>query len=210
MTRRRPGTGPVTAADLVAERNRLMREDPEYRAEVERAQAERARQVDERRLACRPVVVDLAAAGVHVDSLGDLYQHPEAYSRAIPVLLHHLRGDYPERTLSDIGHALPFKPSPDWWDDYKALYLETTSEAVRDRVAAAMGNAAVRRHYEEVLEFLNDGRLGESRVYFLRPAHRIGNRIEAGMGRAVVKSVRADNALATEAAVILSGKSPKQ
>jgi hypothetical protein len=109
MKWRRPGTGPVSAADLVAERERLIREDPEYRAQHERAQADRARQAEERRAACKPVVDDLSAAGVNVDSLWDLYQQPETYPQAIPVLLRHLRQDYSERSLSDIGSALPYK-----------------------------------------------------------------------------------------------------
>lgn len=104
----------------------------------------------------------------------------------------------------------PTSTSPDWWSDFKTLYLETTSDAVRDRIAAAMSNAAVQRHYEDLVTFLHDDRFGESRVYFLRPAHRIGNRIQPGMGRAVVESVRADGTLAAEAEAILNGRSPKQ
>ena len=109
--------GPVSAADVVAERERRVREDPEYRGAVEQAEAERAARAEERRLATLPVLHDLASVGVHVESLWHLYEQPDAYEVAIPVLLDHLHRDYPERTLEDIGHALPFKPAAKWWDD---------------------------------------------------------------------------------------------
>ena len=200
----------MSAADVVAERKRRLREDLEYRAAVEQAEAERTARAEERRLASMPVLDDLRSVGVKVESLYHLYEHPEAYDVAIPVLLDHMRRDYPERTLEDIGHALPFKPAAKWWDDFKALYLSTPSDAVRDRVAAALAHCAERRHYGDLVRFIHDEELGESRIYFLRPIHRIGNRMEPGKGRAVMESVAADQTLGREATAILAGRSRSQ
>ena len=200
----------MSAADVIAERERLLREDPEYRAAVEEADADRAARAEQRRVASMPVLNDLRAVGVDVESLYHLYKQPEAYDVAIPVLLDHMRRDYPERTLEDIGHALPFKPAVKWWDDVKALYLGTQSGAVRDRLAAALAQCAVKRHYEDLLRFVNDETLDESRIYFLRPINRIGNQMEPGKGRAVVESVAEDKTLGREATAILAGRSRSQ
>jgi Arc/MetJ family transcription regulator len=194
----------------MAELEQRKREDPAHRAQVERADAQIAAQAEERKKASEPVVDDLRAAGVRITSLWKLYEQPEAYPLAIPVLLEHLTRDYPERTLEDIGHALPFKPSAAWWADFKALYLSTDSNAVRDRLAAAMCNCATRKHYDDLLAFICNEDLGPSRLYFLRPINRIGNRMRAGAGRAVIESVVRDHILGTEATAILKGKSPNQ
>ena len=202
--------GSVTAKDLAEEKERRLREDPDYRAAVENAESERAAKAEERRRASMPVLDDLRQEGVDVPSLGELYKEPESYPRAIPVLLAHLQRDYPERTLEDIGDALPFKPDASWWNEFKALYLTTQSEAVRDRIAAALSGCAVKKHYDDLLAFVREESLGSSRIYFLRPIHRIGNRATPGAGRAVIETLSLDATLGAEANAILQGKSRSQ
>ncbi|MEJ7796373.1 MAG: hypothetical protein WKF50_12540 [Nocardioides sp.] len=202
--------GPVTATEVIAERERRLREDPDYRAQVEEAEAARAARAEAARRATTPVLEDLRAVGVEVYSLWHLYEQPEAYDSAIPVLLDHMRRDYPESVMSDIGHALPFKPAAKWWHELRAMYLSTGSSALRDRLAAALAQAAVKKHYEDLLGFLGDEALGESRIYFLRPANRIGNRMEQGKGRAVVEQFVGNETLGREAAAILAGRSRSQ
>lgn len=103
--------GAVTATEFIAE----LVADPEYVARREAAEAEREKERSRRAEACKPVLADLASRGVDLASLWDLYKQPESYSLAIPVLLSHLQREYSERTLEDIGHALPFKPDAAWW-----------------------------------------------------------------------------------------------
>lgn len=194
----------------MAEKERRLREDPVYRAAVEQAEAERAAKAQERLLASLPVLDDLRSVGVEVESLGHLYKQPDAYDVAIPVLLDHMRREYPERTLEGIGLALPFKLPAKCWDEVKALYLATGSDAVRDRLGAALASCAARKHYEDLLRFIQDEALGESRIYFLRPINRIGNRMEIGKGRAVIESVAGHETLRREAAAILQGRGRSQ
>jgi hypothetical protein len=198
------------ANEVIAELERRKREDPAYRAELERAEAERTARAEQRRMASQPVVDDLRSAGVDVDDLYRLYLQPQSYPLAIPVLLNHLQRPYPERVLEDIGNALPFKPDPSWWDDFKRLYVTTASDAVRDRLAAAMSGCARREHYDDLLALIHNEDLGSSRIYFLRPINRIGNRMEAGQGRAVIETVVNDPVLDKEAAAILKGRSRSQ
>lgn len=204
------GNGPVSAADVSAEKERRLREDPEYRAAVEQAASQRAALANQRRIAARPVVDDLRAAGIDLESVSDLYKSPESYPIAIPILLEHLARAYPERVLLYIGSALPNKPPKEWWPTFKRLYLATQSPAVRDRLAASMSACAVREHYPELLEFVNNSDLGESRIYFLRPINRIGNRIAKGQGRAVIAELADDPELGKEATAILKGRGVNQ
>lgn len=198
--------GPVSASDLLAELER----DPEYRAQCESRAADVAAHADRRRLDRQPVIEDLRSAGVDVSDTGELYKQPDSYAVAIPVLLAHLRRNYAERVLQDIGQALPFKPDPVWWDDFKHLYLTTRSDAVRDRVAAAMSGCARRAHYEDLLAFIRDPDLGASRIHFLRPINRIGNRIQAGQGRAIIEMIVDDPVMGKEARAIFRGRSRSQ
>jgi hypothetical protein len=198
------------ATEIMAEKERRKREDPAYRARLERVEGERNANAEQRRIACQPVFDDLRAAGVEVDDLYRLYEQPESYPLAIPVLLDHLQRDYPERVLDDIGNALPFKPDPSWWEDFKRLYVATESDAVRDRLAAAMSGCARREHYDDLLALFHNQTLGSSRIYFLRPINRIGNRIDAGQGRAVIETVTDDPILGKEASAILKGRRRSQ
>jgi len=99
--------GAVSATELMAQ----LEQDPEFLARREKIDAEVAALAAERQLACEPVVADLRMQGVEVESVWELYKDPESYPVAIPVLLAHLRRNYSERTLEDIGNALPFKPA---------------------------------------------------------------------------------------------------
>lgn len=183
-----------------------LEQDPEYQARREAQAADVAALAAQRRQVRQPLIEDLRSVGVDVSDTDELHKQPGSHAVAIPVLLAHLRRDYSERVLEDIGNGLPFKPDPIWWDDFKHLYLTTQSDAVRDRLAAAMGGCARRAHYEDLLAFLRDSDLGSSRIYFLRPINRIGNRIQAGQGRSVIETVADDPVIGKEARATLAGR----
>lgn len=207
--RRSSGRG-TTAAEVVAERERRLQEDPAYRAEVERVEAARAERARQLGLAEQPVLADLRGVGIDVDDVWNLYKVPEARPRAIPVLLEHLVRDYPDRVLQGIGTGLDDKSARSWWSELKALYLATERDVVRDRLAAALSGCATKDHYEDLLAFLRNERLGETRIYFLRPINRIGNRLTPGQGRAVIEPLAADPVLGKEATAILKGRGPRK
>jgi hypothetical protein len=200
--------GGVSATGLKAEMERRLREDPEYRREVERAAAERAERAQQIRAASQPVLDDLARIGIELDTLWDLYKVPEFRERAVPVLLRHLVLDYPEGVLAGIGDNLADKATRPWWAELKVLYLQPHRNVVRDRLACALSECAKREHYNDLLAFVDDTSLGESRIYFLRPINRIGNRIRPGQGRSVIESLAADHVLGPEAVAILKGRGP--
>lgn len=196
----------MTATEVVAERERRIREDPEYLAAVERDEAERAERARRLRESEKPLRQDLAAIGIKVDSVWDLHKIPNSRPTAIPVLLDHLARTYPDPILQGIGAALDHNSARGWWTELTTLYLRTRNDVVRDRIAAVLSNCATKTHYEQVLSFLRNEDLGETRIYFLRPVNRIGNRISPGQGRAVVASVADDPTLGKEADAILASR----
>lgn len=194
----------------MAELERRKREDPVFRAELERVESERAERTRLLRVAEQPVVKDLRALGLDLDSVWDLYKVPGSRPKAIPVLLKHLVLDYPDGILMGIGSGLDDRSVRAWWSDLRELMHNTDRDTVRDRLAATMSNCATREHYDDLLAFIKDNRLGKSRIYFLRPINRIGNRIRAGQGRAVIQAIAEDTVLGKEASAILRGSSRNQ
>ena len=73
-----------------------------------------------------------------------------------------------------------------------------------------MSQCAVRKHYDDLLTFIENEDLGESRIYFLRPINRIGNRLQAGQGRAVIEQLADHPVLGIESTRILQGRSRSQ
>ena len=187
-----------------------LEQEPDYQARRRALDAEVAVEAERRLAAQQPVIQELRSVGVDVTDTYELYEHQESYPRAIPVLLRHLGRDYPDEVLRDIGDGLPFKPDPVWWEDFKKLYTTTTSDAVRDRLAAAMGGCARRAHYDDLLAFVQNPDLGSSRIYLLRPLNRIGNHARSGRGREVIKTLSAHPVLGPEARAILKGRSRNQ
>lgn len=202
--------GSRTAADVLAEQARRLRDDRAYRAEVERLEAERAERRRLLRVAEQPLLKDFAAIGIHVDTVWDLHKHPDARESATPTLLEHIVRDYPDRVLEGIGVGLVHASVRAWWDEMKVLYLNTEHEGVRDRLAAAMSGCATKDHYPDLIAFLGNPSLGQTRIYFLRPINRIGNRLKPGQGRSVIETVAGDPTFNREAVAILKGRSRNQ
>jgi hypothetical protein len=206
-TPKRTSRGPVSAADVVEERSRRTREDPEFRAQVERQEAEAEARAQRNRAAERAIVDELRLIGIDVESVWDLYKVADSRPRAIPVLLKHITMDYPDGVLMGIGQGLDDKSARAWWSELRAIVLGPQRAVVRDRVACALATCAARENYDDLVAFAHNAALGESRIYFLRPINRIGNRISPGQGRAAIQTVVDDSVLGKEATAILRGRS---
>jgi len=201
-------TGPGTAAEVIAEREECLRTDPEFALQVKAVEDERTAVAAAVRQAERPILDDLEEVGLTLNTVWDLYKFPELREKAIPVLLRHLVLDYPDRLVQGIGQGLADKSARPWWAELKALYLKPQRDPVRDRLAAALAECAKREHYDDLLTFIANSAHGESRIYFLRPINRIGNRISPGQGRQVIERLAQDMVLGREASAILKGLGP--
>jgi hypothetical protein len=191
----------------MAERESRLQSDAEYRLAAEREDAERTARIRQMRAAEKPLLDDLTSVGIELDTVWDLYKVPALRQRAVPVLLKHVALDYPDMVLRGIGQGLGDIAVRPWWDELKALYVQTSRDTVRDRLASALAVCANREHYDDLLAFVADTSLGDSRIYFLRPINRIGNRMSPGKGGSVVESLAEDPHLGREAMAILKRRS---
>ena len=194
----------------MAERDVRLRTEPEYAAQVKAVEDGRAAVAAANRLAERPILDDLARAGVTLDTVWNLYKFPELREQSIPVLLRHLILDYPDRVLEGIGQGLAVKSVRPWWPELKGMYLRAQREVARDRLAGALAECAIREHYDDLLSFVAVASLGASRIYFIRPINRIGNRINPGQGRLVIEELAQDPVLGREASAVLRGLGSNQ
>ena len=81
----------------------------------------------------------------------------------------HLTLDYPDRLLAGIGQGLDDRSARPWWADLHVIMLRTQQPVVRDRAACALATCVTKQQYNDLLAFIEDDSLGESRIYFLRP-----------------------------------------
>ena len=207
VTQRR---GSRTAAEVIAERDERLWVDPVCATQVKVVEDERAAVASANRDAERPVLEDLAQSGITLDTVWNLYKFPELREQAFPILLRHLVLDYPDWVLEGIGQGLADKSVRPLWAELKAMYLGPQRDVVRDRLAGALAECAIREHYDDLLSFAEDPSLGASRIYFLRPINRIGNRIRQGQGRLVIERLAQDPVLDQEASAILKGLGPNE
>ncbi|MDF2093585.1 hypothetical protein P0Y31_14625 [Knoellia sp. 3-2P3] len=198
--------GPVTATELHKELEDRYRNDPAYKASVDRQEAEHRARHEELRRAERPLVSALQSAGIPVDSVWELYEYPELGETAYPLLREHLDRDYPDRILDGIARAFTKDVARTHWQDLLGIYLSDGRPEVRDGLAATLSDCAVRTHFDDLIAIVENQALGESRIYFLRPVNRIGNRMSAGGGRKVIERFANDPQLGTEANAILKGR----
>jgi hypothetical protein len=195
MTRAERRSG-ISATDLMAE----LQNDPEYQRKMAAAEAERQERVRRLREAEQPIVADLRAAGVQVESVWDLVNTSEPYPAALPVLMEHLeRGGYPERVMESLGRALAVKPSVAFWERLKARWLNARDSGEEDGAAVALAACATKNQLEDLIEFLAVEERGQSRIYFIRPILKVGG----DGGREVVEGLRSDSVFGDEATALL-------
>lgn len=192
----------MTAEEAIAEKEALLRTDPAYRAAVEAVEAEREALHAEREAAEQPLLRDLAAVGVEVDSVWDLAAREEPCPEAVPVLLDHLGRPGPDDVGEGIAAALGKPEARPHWDELVRAYRAAdpaTRPSSTDGLAATLARLADRRTMPDVLELLHDASRGESRVLLLRAVtrSRLPDRWE------IVRACTADPVLRLEAEHLL-------
>jgi hypothetical protein len=196
----------MTAKAFLRLRQELLDTDPEYRAQVEAVEEERRERADRLREAEKPIIADLRAAGLEVDSVWDLVNTSVPYPAALPILLKHLeRGGYPERVMESLGRALAVKPSVVFWDRLKARWLGARDPGEEDGAAVALAATATKGQLDDLVAFLAVEERGQSRIYFIRPILRVGG----DRGRDVVERLRADRVFGAEATALLKRRKPR-
>ena len=163
MARRRGG---VTAEEYEA----LLAADPVYQAMRKAKEAEHAERVAQRAREMRPLLDDLAAVGVIVDSPSRLLQIPDPDERIYPVLLDHLiRPDVPTLLREWIGRAFGRKSArPIVWDTLVGLIKSHRLEmSAVEGVMVAISYMARQQDLATLIDLLEDRSIGSSRIYLV-------------------------------------------
>lgn len=192
-------TSPISATELMAQ----LEKDEEFQRKRKIREEALSARAAELTAAEQPIVRDLRASGVAVDSVWDLVATATPYPDALPVLLQHLEvGGYPDRVMESLGRALAVKPSIIFWSRLEKLYLSSRGAGEREGAAIALAAAAGPEQVDDLMRFLRNPVLGATRIYFVSPLLRIGE--EAG--REFIESVADDPVLGKEASLRLSRK----
>ena len=190
---------PMSATEFMAQ----LQVDQEYQLRKETFDAQLQVRADALRSAEGPIVADLREAGFDVSSVWDLVNTAEPYASALPVLLEHLeRGGSPDRVMESLGRALAVKPSVVFWERLKARYRSARGSGEQEGLAVALAACATPAQTDDLISFLAEEERGLSRVLFVRPILGVGGE----RGRRVVKALRSDPVLGSEATALLAGR----
>ena len=191
--------GMMTAAEHEA----WLQQTGQYDAMVKRQREQeeaRLKCAAEYRLAEAPLVEELRAAGLAVQSAWDLVNTSDAYLEALPILLAHLPRAYPAAVREGIARALAV---PDTralgWKVLTRLYIDEPEARVRSGLAAAIAAAADDEVIGEVITLVRDPRHGSSRLLLLSALERSAD----PRARAALMGLGTDPDLTKEIQVIL-------
>jgi hypothetical protein len=161
--------GKTSEAELID----LLAADPVWKAAREREEAERQRRDEEWRAAEQPLVMDLRAAGVDVESAWDLVNTAEPYPDALPILVEHLPRPYPDRVREGIARALAVRDARFAWDTLRDLYdAEQAGTDAKHGLAVALSAAADDTVIDDVITLAREDRHGDSRILLLNALER--------------------------------------
>lgn len=203
----------LTADDLV--RMKLTDEEKSRLCEINQArQKERVDRSARLREEEKPIVADLRQAGLDVESIWDLVNTSEQYSKVVPILLRHLSLPYSDRTREGIARSLAV-PEPEVCKAWPALVSEyrhapmgwgivapgDTKEfrlGAKDGLACALSVAVTDETLPELIALAKDPAHGESRVLLLPALKKRRNK--SAMAKQAIDELASDPEFAKEIA----------
>lgn len=164
-----PRRATKTAAELMAE----LQADPAFVAQRAQREDEQRRREAEWRSAEAPLVAELRAAGLAVDSAWDLVNTTAPYVEVLPILLEHLGRPYPDRVREGIARSLAVPEAAFGADTLLALYAAEPAETdAKQGLAVALATAAAEDRIDELIALAGDPAHGSSRLLLLRALPR--------------------------------------
>ncbi len=179
-----------TAAELAAE----LANDPAYQERV-RIRDEAIQQKAERlRIAERPLVEALQAAGAEVTSVWDLVNSKRRYPGLVPILIAQLGEDYPDEIRDGIARALAVREARPYWDELRSAYLKadgpvdgTGANQVKWALHLALAAAADETRVAELIRLAADRHHGAHRSMFIDAL----DRFDDPLARAAIEELAA-------------------
>lgn len=164
MTKKKRVPADVMLAQILA--------DPAVAARMNQDTAWR-QYADELKRAEAPVVADLRAAGVAVNSVWDLGNSRKPRPKAVPILFEHFTRDYPPELREMIARALADRETRLRWNDLITLYRAETESRVKDGLAATIMSIVTPHLLDDVIALASDPTNGESRIFLVHGISRL-------------------------------------
>ena len=147
-------------------------ESPEYVAAFAREDEELDWREAEYVAAEAPLVAELRAAGLQVESAWDLVNTRASYPEAVPILLAHLPRPYPAAVREGIARALAVPDATYAWSTLVRQYRGERDKRVKDGLAVAVAGATNSESMGALISLVRDTSLGPSRLLLLWPLER--------------------------------------
>ncbi len=163
MSREMKGDRPKTAAEMMAE----LENDPDYIARMKSQEERRLQAVEESQRNANPILLDLASAGLYVESVADLFNRKMNYEKAIPILISWLPRVVDPHVKQDVIRALTVV----WAKPFAAPLLikefqkavDPSGTGIRWVIANALAVVADDSVFDDVVLLVRDGRNGKAR-----------------------------------------------
>lgn len=168
--------GGKTAIEVIREREERLRTDPEYRAQHEAVEVERAERTKRLRATEGPLLADLAELGLRLETVWNLRSRQPYPDGTVEVLLHHLAEPLPDRVREGIARALAHVNVRWAWPNLVQAYRNEQSledSGARQGLAEALMVTAHRGVADDLVALIRDRTLGSSRVLLLRAITRL-------------------------------------
>lgn len=203
----------ITANDFV--RLKLTDDEKARLREINKVrEQERVASVARIRVEESPIVAELQAAGLKIQSVGDLINRRERYGAAIPVLLKHLQMPYSDTIREGIARSLAVaepevqKAWPILVEEYRKAPMGRGITApgdtkefrfgAKDGLAFALSVAVTDETLPELIALAKDVTLGESRVLLLSALKQRRNK--NSLARQAIAELASDPELTREIA----------
>jgi predicted nucleic acid-binding protein len=146
--------------------------DPARRAVRDARNAELQARQEELGRAEAPLVAELRAAGVVVNSVYDLVNTREPYPAALPILIKHLDFEYPPQIVDGIARALAVPAARIAWRKIVERYKSNRDHGAQQGLALAIAYTANDDLIDEVIELARNREYGLSRGLLLLALQR--------------------------------------
>ncbi len=167
--------GSMTAEELQKE----LESDPVWvknKEERDKIHAERVARLHSEQ---RPIVLEIAKAGIHYETLGQMLNSPGPYKNAIPILLLHLQNsDYSDPTRETLARCLAVSDAQSEWDILVDLYrrepfaVKGSGGNVKHGLAVAVAATTTDHNIDVLAQLAADTSLGDSRILLLKRLKR--------------------------------------
>lgn len=172
----------LSASDFV--RLRLTDDEKTRLREINNVRAtERAASISRLRLEVAPLLIELQAVGLEIESVDDLISTSERYAAAIPILLKHIQMPYSDAAREVIARSLAvpepevrkawpmlvreYRKAPMGWGIKRPGDTKELRLGAKSGLACALAVAVTDETLEELIAIAQDRAQGESRLLLL-------------------------------------------